>query len=377
MDATTFQLGIDRLCGVMSHLIASRRIGLLAHPASTSSTGEHASLLLRIFARDSLRALFGPEHGYFGFGAAGEDLGHIQHEAWGIPIHSLYGEHRRPTQEMLDELDAVVFDLQDIGIRCYTFVSTLRYVMEACAQQGKEIIVCDRPIPQPNIVDGAAFDPRFESFVGAVDVPLVYGMTPGEAALFINKHHRIGANLTVVSMLGYRREARRDCSWGDWTSPSPGIRHWETAWYYPSTVYFEALPAIEYGRGSTEPFQVIMAPFIDAEQLAGHLNEQALPGVRFMPYWSRLPGVRMQCTDPDKFHPVTTGLHIIRSIQNLYGMESIWGQPGVRPDFFDKLAGGDATRLALQGSDADFQAFVSRRPSAEFMAARKGALLYP
>lgn len=377
MESSTFQLGVERLCGAVSNELGSRRFGLLAHPASISSRGLHSSELLRAKFGNALSALFGPEHGYFGFGAAGEHLNHGRHMGWGIPIHSLYGEHRRPSQEMLEGIDALVFDLQDIGVRCYTFISTLRYVLEACAEWGKSLIVCDRPIPLPITVDGPALDTRFESFVGLVEVPLVYGMTSGEAANFINTQYQIGAELTVVTMCDYRREQRPRSTWGDWISPSPGIRYWETAWYYPATVLFEALPAIDYGRGGTEPFQIVTAAFVDAEQLAAHLNDLALPGISFMPYWGRLPGIRMHCHEPEFFLPATTGLHIIRALQDLYGPDRVWSYPGSRPEFFDKLAGGDAARLALMGTESDFIAFVNRQPSSEFISARKAALLYP
>ncbi len=370
MTRASFQTGLDALCAQRA-LLRGRRIGLLAHPASVDAAGVHASVRLRAACGGNLVSLFGPEHGFFGRGGAGEEIGDARHPAWGIPIHSLYGEHRKPTAAMLEGLDALVFDLQDLAVRCYTFVTSLRYVMEACAEQCVALIVCDRPVPFPDVVDGPLPAPGFESFVAGVPFPLVYGMTPGEAARALKAMLKLDLDLTVVPMRGCRRDPARG-AWGPWISPSPGIRYWETAWTYPITVFTEALPALDCGRGGTEPFQVLTAPFFDAEPLAKELNALRLPGLRFAPYWNKWPGVRLLVTDPVRLKPCTAAARILAVLQRRHGAERLWGVEGTRPDWFDKLWGTPAVREALQAG----RPVAPFKPAPAFTRARAEALLY-
>ncbi len=375
MSGRNFQLGLDGLCE-RSASLRGQRVGLVGHPASVDGDGAHAALRLREVCGKRLVALFGPEHGFYGRGGAGEELGHARHAAWDIPIHSLYGDHRKPTAGMLEGLDTVVVDLQDLAVRCYTFVTTLRYVMEACAECGKRLVVCDRPVPLPNVVDGPLPEPALGSFVAGVPVPLVYGMTPGEAARFLKAALNLDLELHVVPMRGYRRCAVRG-AWGPWISPSPGIRYWETAWTYPITVFTEALPALDCGRGGTEPFQVLTASWFEAEPLARALNARRMPGLRFMPYWNRHPGVRLCVTDPDKLRPCSAALHILDEIQKRYGHEKLWKAPGTRPEWFDKLMGSQSERIALENARPVRPLLLhTRRAQADFLDARAEALLY-
>lgn len=333
-----FQTGLDVLLTRHRGWIGGKRVGLLAHPASVDARGVHAAQRLRGALGRNLVALFGPEHGFFGAGGAGEIVRDARHPAWDIPIRSLYGEHRRPTEAMLEDLDVLVFDLQDLAVRCYTFVSTLRYVMEECARFGKSLIVCDRPIPFPNTVDGPMLDRRFESFVAGVDLPLVYGMTPGESALFLRSQLRLNLDLHIAKMSGWRRDPRRPDF--PWIPPSPGIRSWETAWCYPATVWAEALTAVDVGRGGPTPFQIVCAQWIDAEKLARSLRFE---GAAAQPYWGRHPGVRLVVTDSDRFQPVSAGLQIARALG-----PRAWR--GARVEWFDKLMGTDRVRRALKAN---------------------------
>lgn len=344
--ASRLQLGIEALAGSPPAWLRGRRVGLLAHPASVDARGVHSAVRLREALGRRLVALFGPEHGFHGRGGAGEEVGHDRHPAWDIPIYSLYGEHRKPTPAMLADVDVLVYDLQDIAVRCYTFVTTLRYVMEACAEWGKTLVVCDRPVPLPNVVDGPLPAPGFESFVAGVPTPLVYGMTSGEAARFLRARLGLALDLKVCAMKGYRREPARG-PWGPWISPSPGLRYWETAWTYPITVMTEALTSLDGGRGGTEPFQVLAAPWLDAERVARELNRRRLPGLRATPSWARWPGVRLQVDRPDALRPFAAAVHVVDALHRLYGAERVWGGPGTRPEWFDKLMGTDAVRVAL------------------------------
>ncbi len=347
-----FQTGLDVLLTRHRAWLKGKRVGLLAHPASVDARGAHAANRLHSALGKNLAALFGPEHGFFGDAGAGEKVSHSRHPAWNIPIHSLYADQRRPTAAMLHDLDVLIFDLQDLAVRCYTFVSTLRYVMEACAAFGKTLIICDRPIPFPNIVDGPMLDPEFESFVACVNMPLVYGMTPGEAALFLHSDLKLKLDLRISKMTGWKRAPARPRF--PWIPPSPGIRSWEIAWCYPATVWAEALTAVDIGRGGSLPFQLVMAPWLDAEKLAYGLKFE---GARAVPHWGRHPGIRLVVTEPDTFHPVSAGLKIIHALGPRAWM-------GARVEWFNKLMGTDRALKTRQ-----FQ-------NASFVRARKRCLLY-
>lgn len=375
MTRASFALGVDRFCARPGNLRRAR-LGLVAHPASVDGSGAHTALRLRRAFGHQLVALFGPEHGFYGRGGAGEEIADARHAAWHIPIYSLYGDHRKPTPAMLEGVDALVFDLQDLAVRCYTFVTTLRYVMEACAEQGKALVVCDRPVPLPNVVDGPMPIPACESFVAGVPVPLVYGMTPGESARYLRQALKLDLDLRVIPMRGYRREARRG-AWGPWISPSPGIRYWETAWTYPITVFTEALPALDCGRGGTEPFQVLTAPFMEAEPLARALNAKRLPGLQFVPYWNRNPGVRLHVTRPDDLRPAAAAVQILGVLQQSYGKATLWDAPGTRREWFDKLMGQTAAREVVEAGRSAGRAVTSWAAGLRaFARARAEALLY-
>lgn len=373
--SASFQTGLTRL---LTHYrdVLRGRVGLLAHPASVDISGAHASVLLRGKLGRRLAALYGPEHGFYGRGGAGEALADERHPAWDIPIHSLYGEHRKPTPAMLSGIDTLVFDLQDIAVRCYTFVTTLRYAMEACSENRKRLVVCDRPVPLPNVVDGPLPESGCESFVAGVPMPLVYGMTPGEAARFLHRALKLDLDLRVVPMRGYSRGATRG-NWGPWISPSPGIRYWKTAWTYPISVFTEALPALGCGRGSTEPFQVVTAAWLDAEKTARAFNRLRLPGLRATPCWNPQPGLRFVVAHPDRIRPFAATVELLSLLQRMYGVERLWSESGTRPEWFDKLMGGAAAREAVLKNEAP--AKIIARANAglpRFRRARAAALLY-
>ncbi len=352
--STSFLTGIEVIAKFQKNWFKGRRVGLVSHPAAVGSDGAPAwRILLDAGAR--LTALFGPEHGFFGTETAGEPVGNQIHPQLGIPVYSLYGRNRRPSPSMLKNIDVLVFDLQDLGARPYTYVSTLRYVLEAAAQSHKRVIVADRPIPLPRAVDGPMLDDKFASFVGSVPAPMHYGMTPGETSLWLKRALSLDLDLKVAAMRGYSRRSARGEKWPPWIPPSPGIRSWETGYCYLATVFAEALPAVNIGRNSNLAFQVFSAPGIDGSALCQDLNRRQLPGVDFYPHPYKVAGenkiydgARIAVRDPDVFHPVSTGIAIIAALQELCGMEKIWGKTGTRPDFFDKLYGTDRVRLSLQ-----------------------------
>lgn len=345
--------GIDVVLADGGKLLKGRRIGLVAHPASVDATGCSTAVRLRSLPGVKLTALFSPEHGFFGIAGAGDHVASVRHPSWKIPVHSLYGQTRRPTSEMLEGLDTLVFDLQDLSIRCYTYVSTLRYVLEEAAKNGVSVVVTDRANPLAGVVDGPMLDPQFESFVGNFPGPLVYGLTSGTTARYLKKSLKLDVDLHVISARGANSA---DAFAGHrWISPSPSIRNVHTALCYPITVAFEALPAIDHGRQTLIPFELIGAPGLDENKLVAHLQKLKLPGLTFHPVVYEnagriLRGTRLVVTSATTYRPVVASVAIISVLQKMIGQNKLWKLPGTRPEFFDQLFGTDSVRLALQSN---------------------------
>ena len=354
-----FLPGIDVLLQQKKTWLSGKRIGLVSHAAAVDSKGCLGAS--RINKEANLTCLMGPEHGFFGKAGAGELCNDSKHAAWNIPIFSLYGTTRKPSPSMLEKVDTIVFDIQDIGARPYTFVSTLRHVLEAAAENNKEVIVADRPIPLPNIIDGPMAEEMFSSFVAMIPGPMSYGMTPGETALWLNDQLGLNLNLKVAKMQNYFCQAERQEDWSPFIPPSPAIVSWDSAACFPATVFCEGLQSIDCGRRTCLPFQVIGSKWINGEILSGFLSALKLPGVRFIPhkYNSRpgkgssaiFNGVWIKITDPGRFRPILTAISIIYSLQKIYGREKVWNKHTTRIDWFDKLFGTDTVRLALFDGD--------------------------
>ncbi|MEI7899552.1 MAG: DUF1343 domain-containing protein [bacterium] len=369
-------------------LLKGRRVGLLSHQAALTSDGSTSAQLLHRMLGTRLVALYGPEHGFFGQAGAGEHTYTRPHPDWNIPVYSLYGERRKPAPEMLTGVDLVVCDLQDLGTRCYTYLATLRNMLEACAEAGVEVVVTDRPIPLPQIVDGPMPDPKFASFVAPCSLPLLYGMTPAESACWMQDSFGLNVRLSVVPMEGW---SRADAAWDGarpaYVPPSPGIKTWECAMTYAATVFSEALPGIDCGRGTNLAFRVLGAPWLRAEPFCDRIAAERPAGVTFHPYryvaammpyaGKELDGVRLTVTDPARFRPAQVSLVILQTLAGLYGTARVWRHKGVRPEWFDKLYGTDrvrkhmATRAPLKPLFAEW---AHERQA--FDAARAKALLY-
>lgn len=386
MTSPHFKPGIDTLLDSHKDRLAGRKIGLVTHPAALDlngrTTDERLAGLKDFY---TLVALFAPEHGFFSAAGAGEKVDDMRHPLWDIPIHSLYGSTRRPTDAMLDGLDLIIIDLQDISIRPYTYGSTLRYVMEAAASHNIPVIVCDRPDPLARVIDGPMLDPALESFVGAIPAPFAYGMTIGETALYLKDILALDLDLFIAPINAYSRDPHRMPYWHPWIPPSPSIRTWETAILYPITVLLEALPCLDHGRSTSTPFQLIGAPWINGHALANILGDIDLPGIRVHPCayspnsgrysGQTLQGIRMTLTDRFAFRPLQVSVtgqgllsHATRStetpsplqtfvrifscIRDQYGADRLWADPATRPDFFDQLAGTQSLRHQLQANTA-------------------------
>ncbi len=373
--------GMDRLVDERMDLLEGRRVALVCHPASMNRLYTHSSVLLRERIGDRLACLMGPEHGFFGRAPAGEQINNDVHPEWRIPILSLYGDEENALTRFPQHADVVVFDLQDLAVRCYTYVHTLRRVMEAAAKHGLPMIVADRPAPFVARVDGPMLQEQFESIIAPVPAPLVYGMTPGETARWLCAVMAYDLDLTVVPARGYTRRTAPSAAWPDWTPPSPAIRSWACAVAYPATVYTEALPQLDCARSTNMAFRVLRAEWLDAAALTEALQARDLPGVLFAPYHDvdgpALPGVQMRVTDVTKYQPIATGVTWLYEIQRIHGAERIWRDERTRPDWFDRLMGTDRVRLMLQdGELPDVIAAEWAGERAEFMPQRAAALLY-
>ena len=339
------------------------RLGLIAHPASVTSGLAFSADAIRAAGYD-LRALFGPQHG-----ARGEkqdnmiESDHYTDPFTGLPVHSLYGEVRKPTPAMLDGLDAVLFDLQDVGVRVYTFVWTMALAMQACAEAGVRFVVLDRPNPIGGVKrEGAVLRAGFESFVGLHPVPLRHGLTCGEMACWLNAERGIGCELTVIPCNGWPR----DMSWADtglpWVMPSPNLPTPDSCVVYPGMVLLEGTNMSE-GRGTTRPFELFGAPWLDPAAIVARLAEACLPGVAFRPCHfeptfqkhagALCGGAQLHVTDPDAFEPVHTAVEILVAARELAPHDFSWRQPPYEYEEtlapIDILWGGSGLR---QGVDA-------------------------
>lgn len=352
------KLGIDILLEGQIILETGKRIGLVSHTAAIDQQGISTAERIQTSPDLELTALLGPEHGFMGKAVAGELTNDAYHPVWQIPIYSLYGNTRKPTAAMVEMVDCLVVDFQDLGARPYTYVSTLRLVLEAAAEFKKQIIVADRPIPLAHCIDGPMLQPAFESFVGFIPAPMQYGMTQGETANWLKKTLQLDLDLRVVPMQGYNRNPFPAPGWPPWHPPSPRIKSWDSACLFTTTVFGEALPALDYGSGTDLTFQVIAAPWLDAKQVCKDLALANISGVRFeaIRYVARsgayagmtLDGLRLSITDYMRFRPVSTGVTILAAIQKCHGLSPLWTMEGTREEWFDKLFGTCDVRLALK-----------------------------
>ncbi|ASS92598.1 exo-beta-N-acetylmuramidase NamZ domain-containing protein [Peribacillus simplex] len=320
--------GIEVLLKDEKNVLSGKKVGLITNPTGIDSKLTSIVDLLNDDPDINLTALFGPEHGVRGDAQAGASVEYYIDEKTGLPVYSLYGKTKKPTPEMLKDVEVLVFDIQDVGTRYYTYIYTMAYAMEAAKENDIPFIVLDRPNPQGGeSVDGPVLEPEFSSFVGLYPIPLKHGMTVGELATLFNKEFKIGADLRVIKMKGWKRDMDYDDTGLPFVLPSPNMPTVSTTFVYPATGLIEGTNVSE-GRGTTKPFELIGAPYINSDELAGKLNALRLPGVKFRaasftPTFSKHAGklshgVEIYITDREEFKAVPTGLHIIKTIQDLY-----------------------------------------------------------
>ncbi len=331
-------IGLDLLNSRLPKKFKGLRAGLLVHPASINSKLEHASHLLLKSNKVQIKAFFGPQHGIYGQTQDNMiEWNGFTDAKTGLPVYSLYGETRKPSQEMLSGIDIMLIDLQDIGARYYTFIWTMDLCMESCRQSGKTVIVLDRPNPINGIeVEGPVLDPEYYSFVGLKPLPIRHGMTIGEIGGYIKHTFYPDLDYHVIKIKGWKREKWFDETGLPWVMPSPNMPTLDTATVYPGMCLLEGTTLSE-GRGTTRPFEIFGAPFIEPDILIERLSEFKLKGVIFRPLWFQptfqkyagelCGGAQMHVIDRSKFKPFKTALGIIKAVHDLYPEYQLWKQP--------------------------------------------------
>lgn len=345
------------------HLIAGKRVGLICNQSSVNRQYRHAADLFYEHPQVDLTALFGPQHGIRGDVQDNMvETSHTVDAYTNLPIFSLYSETREPTAGMLKNVDTLVFDLQDVGCRVYTFIYTMANAMKACAAEKKEFVVLDRPNPiGGTTVEGNVLEKGNESFVGLYPIPMRHGLTVGELARYFNTEFGINCELKIVTLDGWERELYQDETDAPWVMPSPNMPTVETAVVFPATVYFEGTQVSE-GRGTTRPFELVGAPYINAKQFKEVLTSLELPGVifretNFLPTFQKhrdtvCGGAALHVTDRKLFKPVITGIAMVKTAYDLYKDDFKWKTPPYEYVFdrnpFDVIAGTLKTREQIE-----------------------------
>ncbi len=363
-------------------VVRGKRVGLITNQSGIDRQRRSTIDLLRASTELTLVALYSPEHGIRGI--AETRVTSSVDEKTGLPVHSLYGETYKPTPRMLEGIDVLVYDIQDLGVRQYTYESTLALAMQAAAEKGIPIVVLDRPNPiTGTILEGDILEPAYQSFVGIYPVLSRHGMTLGELAKMYNAEQRIGAELTVVPVEGWRRGTWWDQTGLPWVNPSPNIRRLEAAIHYPGTVFFEAINVSE-GRGTDLPFEQIGAPWLKNTDVVAAMNAMRLPGIRFETVAFRvaesankypgqlLNGVRFILTDRDAYRPLATSLLMIDLIRRLHPDQFQWADSTI-----ERHGGTARLRRAIESGTLPELLREWERDQAAFREKRAPYLIYP
>ena len=375
--------GIETFLADLPTAVRGKRIGLITNHSAIDRSGRLAIDLIAQHKDLQLVALLAPEHGIRGTVMDGVPIENETDPKTGIPVHSLYlSEDRGPTPAMLKDVDALVYDLQEVGGRTWTYVSTMGLSMQAAAKKGIPFVVLDRPNPiGGEIVEGALLDPKFKTFVGMYPIPARHGMTVGELATFINRTQGIGVELIVAKAANWKRSQWMDDAGLPWVNPSPNLRSLGALTSYPGSVYFEGTNLTE-GRGTDRPFEQIGASWLNAPEVARVMNEKRLPGIRFetitmtvLPTAAKfkgqtIPAIRFAVTDRQAYRPVRTMLMLIDEIRRQHPKEFAWSGT------IDRLTGSDKVRLAIEGGRLPALLEEWDREAAVWLESRKPFLLY-
>lgn len=362
-------LGIDVFLAKHTGLVAGKRVGLVTNPTGVNGNLSATVDLLKADPRVNLVALFAPEHGIRGNVRAGENVAGGKDPVTGLPVYTLYGgKDHKPTPQSLAQIDVLIFDIQDVGSRAYTYIWHLAECMSACAVARKPVIVLDRPnIYGATRIDGPVSEKAYLSFIGLYPVPRMYGMTVGEFARYLNTEESIRCNLTVVPMAGYRRGMSWEETGLTWVPTSPNIPDVASALCFAATGGLGEVGCVNIGIGYTLPFQVVGATWMDAVKSAQALNACRLPGVRFRPIYYKpnagmskdkdLQGVQIHVTDPSLFLPATTEVAILCHLKRAYPSKFSWNTKGYA--IFDKAMGTSQVRTDILAGKA-FQEITAK-----------------
>ena len=376
--------GIEVFLADIPQRIRGKRVAMLANHSAIDRERNLAIDLIAQRKDLKLVALFAAEHGIRGDAMNGVRIEDETDPKTGVPIYSLYkAEDRGPTEQMLKDVDAIIYDLQEVGGRTWTYVSSMALSMQAAARKGIPFVVLDRPNPiGGEIVEGALVDPKFKSFVGIYPIPARHGMTVGELATLFNQKFGINCDLIVVRVQNWRRSQWQDETGLPWVNPSPNLRSLAALTSYPGTVYFEGTNISE-GRGTDRPFEQIGAPWLNATEVVRVMNERRLPGIRFEATMltvastaakypgQTIPGIRFAITDRQAYRPVRTALVLIDEIRRQHLKDFAW-----RPSI-DRLTGSDKVRLAIEAGTLAPLLEEWDREAAAFKESSKPYLLYP
>jgi len=385
-------LGVEKLLTEQVSLLRGARVGLICNQASVDHNLKHVANLFYEHNEVKLTALFGAQHGIRGDVQDNMiETPHATDPDTGLPVYSLYSETREPTEEMLDNVDVLVFDMQDVGCRIYTFVYTLANCMIAARKYGKRVVACDRPNPINGVqVAGTVLEPEYRSFVGQYAIATRHGMTVCELAKMFNEHFAIGCDLEVLQMDGWGREQWFDQTDAPWVMPSPNIPTPDTTIVFPGTVHVEGTQMSE-GRGTTLPFELVGAPYIDPTEYARQLERLGLPGVYFRPTYFQpsfqkharvtCGGVQLHVTDRNRFEPVITGVATVKVAYDLYREEFRWKAPPYEYIYdknpFDVISGTPQLRHSFErGESIDTIQDSWQQKLNQFLRLREAYLLY-
>jgi uncharacterized protein YbbC (DUF1343 family) len=385
--------GLERILKKPEFLAHAGRLGLLYNQASVDSHFRSAAELVSEVFPGRLTALFGPQHGAAGTEQDNmKETGHAKHHRLGLPVYSLYSETRRPTPEMLDEVDTVLVDIQDVGTRVYTFATTVLYIIEQCAALGKSVVILDRPNPINGAdVEGNLLDPLYASFVGPFPIPMRHGLTMGELMNLYNREYEIGCKLQVVAATGWDRNSFLEETGLPWIMPSPNMPLVETAAVYPGQVLLEGTNLSE-GRGTTRPFEIFGAPYIQWDEVLNGMQKEALSGavlqeISFRPTfnkWKELPckGFFIHVVDRTLFRSYRFTLALLSALLRLYPSEFRWSDPPYEyvedklP--IDVILGDSLIRRDLEQGRSVMDMEAEWRQDLEaYLATRSKYLLYP
>jgi len=378
--------GVDVLVAEKVDLIKGKRVGLITNPTGVTAALQSTIDVLHQQPDVELVALYGPEHGVRGDVEAGKRIASYTDEKTGVPVYSLYGKTRMPTGKMLQDVDVLIYDIQDIGSRAYTYIYTMALAMQAAKENDIPFIVLDRPNPLGGeLVEGPVLDVKFKSFIGMYPIPYIYGMTVGELARLFNQEFDIHCNLTVVPMRGWRRSMIFADTGLEWVPTSPHVPHAKTAFFVAAVGCIGELHSVNEGVGYTLPFELIGAPWIDADELARELNSRHLPGVYFRPvhyrpyYFSfkgqQLQGVQIHLLDAKTFRPMRTQIHILTALKKLYHEHDIFKTDRIQN--FYRAIGTDKVQQAIEdGKSADEIIAQWQTEIQEFMKIRQKYLIY-